>query len=338
MGAGGPITGRGANLLLIDDPVKGRDDAESDILRQRLKDWYTSVARTRLMPGGAIVIISTRWHEDDLSGWLLKEHSHENWEVLNLPAVAEPNDQCGREEGEALWPDSYPLEELNVIRKSVGSRDWNALYQQRPSSVGGGVFKREHWRFFKPSEIEPKALCASLGVHAICQAWDTAFKTGAQNDYSVCCTIGISANRYYVLDVWRDRVEFPDLKRVVQGQSMKWGAHAILIEDTAAGQSLLQELARNTRLPILPVKADRDKVSRANAVTPTHESGLVYLPDNARWLNDFMDELASFPSAPHDDQVDAFVHALTWGLKISPPSYDEPEEEFFGQTRHGWLN
>ena len=338
VGAGGPITGRGANLLLIDDPIKGRDDAESDTMRTRLKDWYTSVARTRLMPGGAIVVIQTRWHEDDLSGWLLKDHQHEGWEVLNLPALCEKPDELGRVEGEPLWPEAYPAEELDTIRKSVGSRDWNALYQQRPAAAEGSVFKKENWRFYKPLELDPKALANSLECHTICQAWDTAFKTGSQNDFSVCVTIGVSANRYYVLDLWRDRVEFTDLKRIVQAQSYKWGPHAILVEDTAAGQSLLQELLRNTRLPLLPVKADRDKVSRSNAVTPSHEAGLIYLPENKPWLFEFLEEMGSFPNAVHDDQVDAFVHALSWALRVSPPTYEEPEEDFNGRSVYGWLS
>jgi predicted phage terminase large subunit-like protein len=284
------------------------------------------------------VVIQTRWHEDDLAGWLIKEHAHEGWEVLNLPALAEPGDPLGRSEGDALWPEAYPVEELAVIRRSVGSRDWSALYQQRPTAAEGGLFKREHWRYFKPKENEPKALVQSLGCFQVIQAWDTAFKTKEANDYSVGVTIGISPNRYYVLDCWRDRLEFPELKRAIQAQAMKWGAHAVLIEDAAAGQSLLQEMQRNTRLPLIPVKADRDKVSRANAVTPSHEAGLVYLPEDAAWLADFLDELASFPSAPHDDQVDALVHGLTWAMKAQAPEIEEPEEEFYGRASGmGWL-
>ena len=340
VGAGGPITGRGADLLLIDDPIKGREDAESETMRQRLKDWYTSVARTRLMPGGAIVVIQTRWHDDDLAGWLLREHQHENWEVLNLPALAEAGDPLGRTEGAALWPEAYPEAELATIRLSVGSRDWSALYQQRPSAAEGSIFRREHWRYYRPTEVEPKALVASLRCFQVVQAWDTAFKTKETNDYTVGVTIGISENRYYILDRWRNRVEFPDLKRTVTAQAAKWGATAVLIEDTAAGQSLIQELTRNTRLPLVPVKADRDKVTRANAVTPTHEAGLIYLPESAEWVSDFVDELASFPSAPHDDQVDALVHGMTWAMRVEPPQFDEtPEEEFFGRPTagHGWL-
>lgn len=325
VGAGGPITGRGADLLLIDDPIKGREDAESETMRQRLKDWYTSVARTRLMPGGSIVVIQTRWHEDDLAGWLLREHQHEGWEVLSLPALAEPGDVLGRDEGDPLWPEAYPTPELERLRLAIGSRDWAALYQQRPSAAEGGMFKREHWQYYRPTETNPAALVASLGIHFVVQAWDTAFKTKETNDYSVCVTIGVAASRYYILDVWRDRCEFPDLKRALVAQQAKWGAHSVIIEDKASGQSLLQELRRNTRVPIIPVKADVDKVLRANAVTAIHESGLVYLPEGEPWVSDFVDELAGFPTAPHDDQVDAFVHALKAAASRSQIDVREPD-------------
>jgi len=331
VGAGGPITGRGADLLLIDDPIKGREDAESGTMRQRLKDWYTSVARTRLMPGGAIVVIQTRWHEDDLAGWLLREHQHEGWEVLNLPAIAEPGDQIGRAEGEALWPAAYPLSELASIRRAVGSRDWAALYQQRPSAAEGGIFRREHWWYFTPTDTNPQALIAALGIHYVVQAWDTAFKASEVNDYSVGVTIGVARSRYYLLDVWRDRVEFPDLKRAVVAQHAKWRAHSVVIEDKASGQSLLQELRRNTRVPIIPVKADGDKVLRANAVTAIQESGLIYLPEGEGWVADFVDELAGFPSAPHDDQVDAFVHGLKAASARSQIEPDEPAKDPFDE-------
>jgi predicted phage terminase large subunit-like protein len=339
VGAGGPITGRGADLLLIDDPIKGREDAESETMRQRLKDWYTGVARTRLMPGGAIVVIQTRWHDDDLAGWLQRDHAHEGWDVLNLPALAEPDDPLGREEGAALWPEAYPVEELAIIRQSVGSRDWSALYQQRPSAAEGSVFKRENWKYYTPTEHEPKSLISALGCFQVVQAWDTAFKKGSLNDYSVGVTIGISVNRYYVLDCWRDRLEFPDLKRAVMAQAAKWGAHAVLVEDAAAGQSLIQELGRNTRIPLIPVKADKDKVSRANAVTPTHEAGLCYLPNGAHWLSDFVDEMAGFPSAPHDDQVDAWVHGMAWAMQANPPEVPVvDDEEYFGRASGmGWM-
>lgn len=325
VGVEGGATGRGAHLLLIDDPVKNREEAESESRRKLVKDWYTSTAYTRLMPGGAVIVIQTRWHEDDLAGWLLREHQHEHWEVLNLPALAEPGDALGRAEGAPLWPESYPLEALERIRRTVGARDWAALYQQRPSAAEGTIFKREHWQTHKPTETTPMALLQALGIHHVVQAWDTAFKTKETNDFSACVTIGVARSRYYILDVWRDRAEFPELKRAMVSQHAKWKAHSVVIEDTAAGQSLIQELRRNTRMPLVAVKADRDKVTRAHAVTPTHEAGLCYLPEDEPWVADFEDELAGFPGAAHDDQVDAFVHAMTYALNHSAPAEDSAD-------------
>jgi predicted phage terminase large subunit-like protein len=344
VGIGGALTGKGAHLLLIDDPVKDRAEAESETSRNKAKDWYRSVARTRLMPDAAIVVIQTRWHEDDLAGWLLKEHQHEDWEVLNLPAIAEPGDTMGRQEGDALWPEHFPLSELSNLKRAVGNRDWASLYQQRPSAAEGGMFKRANWQWYQPQETHPKALVASLGCIRVITAWDTAFKAKQQNDYSVGVTIGITKTRYYVLDVWRDKAEFPDLKRAMVAQFEKWGAHAVVIEDKASGQSLLQELRRETRMPLIALKADTDKVSRANAITAIHESGLVWLPKGEAWAGVLEDECAAFPNAAHDDQVDAFVHAIKYAsreMQMAPAMPEPDDDEFPGlNSRYGgsWMS
>jgi len=344
VGVGGPITGRGADLLLIDDPTKGREDAESPVMRQHLKDWYQSVARTRLMPGGAIVVIQTRWHLDDLSGWLLREHSHEGWDVLCLPAIAETGDPLGRAESEALWPACYPAEELARIRLAVGSRDWASLYQQRPTALEGSIFKLQYWQYLKLWSDDVGTLIDSLKIFKVIQAWDTAFKTNQQNDYSACVTIGVAKNRYYVLNVFRGRLEFPDLKRMIQMHHGRWHAHTVLNEDAATGQSLYQELNRETRIPLVAVKADRDKVSRANSITASHEAGLIYLPDNQPWVSDFIDEISGFPNGAHDDQVDAFVYAMLHAITCEAPNESSNllEQEFPGMfmggfQQHGWM-
>src|SRR6266566_2467317 len=198
VGRGGPITGRGAHLLLIDDPIKDRDEANSETIRKSLHEWFASVAYTRLMPGGAIIIIQTRWHEDDLAGWLLRDHVSENWDVLSLPAIAE-KDESFRGEGESLWPERFPLDSLNRIRETVGGAVWASLYQQRPAAAEGSIFKRNWWQFFAPSLAIP--------FSRVVQSWDTAFKKGAENDFSVCTTWGVGENGYYLLHLWRDRVE-----------------------------------------------------------------------------------------------------------------------------------
>ena len=301
VGRGGPITGRGADLLLIDDPLKDREEANSETVRKSLHEWYTFVAYTRLTRGGAIIVIQTRWHEDDLAGRLLREHANDGWHVLSLPAIAE-RDEGFRNEGDALWPGIFPLEELNRIREAVGGAAWASLYQQRPAAAEGAIFKRTWWR----SYLQPPKFSQIL------QSWDTAFKKGADNCFSACTTWGLAESGYYLLSVWRGRVEFPELRRVLIAQAEEWKPNAILIEDRASGQSLLQELKSATTLPVLAVKADSDKLSRAQAVTAIVEAGKVYLPEEAPWLTDYIDELASFPTGLYDDQVDSTAQALNY--------------------------
>ncbi len=304
VGAGGPITGRGADLLLIDDPIKGREDANSETYRRQLHEWYESVAYTRLQPEGAVVIISTRWHMDDLAGWLLREHPEENWTVLNLPAIAE-QDEGWRNEGEALWEKKFPLKRLAQIREQVGGATWAALYQQRPAAAEGAIFRREWWKTFTAATMPGR-------FEQIVVSLDTAFKIGAANDYSVGLVLGVAQNGYFILDVWRDRVEFPKLLQAIEMLALRHRPDVFLIEDAASGQSLIQQLKTSSRLPINAVRADRDKVSRANAITPLVEAGRVFLPTDAEWLSDFLEEISSFPAAPHDDQVDAFTQALNY--------------------------
>src|SRR5579863_55111 len=298
-GRGGPITGRGAHLLLVDDPLKDADEARSETIRGGLHEWYGSVAYPRLQPGASIIVVQTRWHMDDLAGWLLREHVEEGWDVVSLPAIAECDGDF-RHEGEALWPEAYPLTVLEQIRQAVGSAAWASLYQQRPAAAEGAVFKRA-W-FEQRYTVPPK-------FSRIVQSWDCAFKTGRENDFSVCSTWGAAENGFYLLHGWRARVEFPELKRRLVELVREWNPTAILVEDAASGQSLVQEL-RSTALPILPIKPDGDKVSRASAVTPLIESGRVYLPESANWLTDFLDELAAFPVGVHDDCVDSMTLAL----------------------------
>jgi predicted phage terminase large subunit-like protein len=322
VGRGGPITGRGADLLLIDDPLKDAEEARSEVVRKTLHEWFSSVAYTRLQPDGAIVLVQTRWHEDDLAGRLLTQGEH--WEVINMPAIAE-EDNSFRKAGEALWPERFPLPVLEAIRLQIGGSAWASLYQQRPSAAQGAIFRRDWWRTYRelPAVFKRKV-----------QSWDTAFKTGAENDYSVCTTWGVTDNGYYLLARWRERVEFPELKRVVALQADEWLPNAILVEDKASGQSLIQELKLATRFPILAIKVDSDKVTRAEAVTPLIEAGRVYLPESAPWLADFIDETAAFPNAAHDDQVDSTTQALNYFRQQGIPavvSFWKKQQETAGQ-------
>jgi predicted phage terminase large subunit-like protein len=305
VGRGGPVTGRGAHLLIIDDPLKDYEEASSETIRRSLHEWYRSVAYTRLMPGGRIVLIQTRWHDDDLAGRLLREKLGERWELLSMPAIAE-SDDAFRKEGEPLWPERFPLSQLEQIRAAIGSRAWASLYQQRPSAATGAVFKRVWWQFYRPPLHGP--------FNRIVQSWDTAFKKGTENDFSVCTTWAVTDNGYYLLHLWRGRAEFPELKRVMISLSEQWKPMAILVEDRASGQSLIQELKTSTALPIIPVKVDTDKQTRAQAVTPLMEAGKIFLPEpeSAPWVSDFVEEMACFPNGVYDDVVDSTTQALNY--------------------------
>ncbi len=205
-----------------------------------MHDWYTSVARTRLQPGGAIVLVSTRWHQDDLAGRLLAQQGREDWRLLNQAAIAEV-DESFRRAGEALWPGKYSLEDLEQTRIEVGSESFDCLYQQHPPAAEGAVFNRAWWQFYRELPA----------CKRVVQSWDTAFKTGSENDYSVCTTWGVLGNGYYLLSLWRGRVDFPELKRLVYSLAVEWNPSAILVEDTGSGQSLIQELKYQSALPIM---------------------------------------------------------------------------------------
>jgi len=303
VGAGGPITGRGGDLLLIDDPIKSREDANSATFRRNLQSWYENVLYTRLEPRGAIVLIETRWHEDDPAGWLLREHASEGWIVISLPAIAEPHDALGRAEGDALWPEKFPLPTLERIREAIGGSAWASLYQQRPAPEAGAIFQRDSFRTIPAGESSYSRIVFSM---------DTAFKAGAANDYSVIEVWAEAKTGYHLLHVVRERLEFPALQSRAVALAAFWKPHCVLIEDAASGQSLIQSLKAETRLPILPVRPQGDKVSRANGVSPLIESGRVFLPESAAWRDEFLDEATAFPAAAHDDQVDAMTQALAW--------------------------
>lgn len=291
-GIGGTITGRGADLLLIDDPHKGEEEARSPLQRGRVQSWFRSDAYTRLMPGGAIVIVQTRWHEADLAGYVQDELAHEGWEVLNLPAI--------NEAGEALWPERFPLGALELIKASVGSRAWEALYQGRPSPEDGGVFKRQWWRFWRE---RPE-------VDEVLTSWDCAFKSTASSDFVVGQVWGKRGAERYLLDQVRGRWGFTDTVQAIRALAAKWPqARVHLVEDKANGPAVIDTLRREVS-GLVPVEPQGGKEARAHAISPQVEAGQVYLPELAPWLADFLEEVAAFPAGGHDDQVDAMTQAL----------------------------
>jgi predicted phage terminase large subunit-like protein len=343
VGRDGPMTGRGADLLILDDLLKGWSEAQSEIIRSGVHNWYLSDACTRLAAGARVVLIGTRWHQDDLAGRLLSSSSGERWDVVRLPAIAEENDSF-RRRGEALWPERYPLSVLEKIR-AESERVFVSLYQQRPSAAEGAIFKRDWWQFYRQPVVGP--------FIRITQSWDTAFKTGEENDYSVCTTWGLTENGIFLLHLCRVKAEFPELKKIMKSLAEQWNPHVVLIENCGSGQSIIQELSSSTRLPIKPVKPDGDKQCRAQAVTPAIHGGRVFLPENASWLPDFLDEMSSFPNGLHDDIVDSLSQALNYlrqpesvlmtdatmrlVLGIRDPEEVEDKEELWEKANQGWV-
>lgn len=291
VGAGGPITGRGAHVLLIDDPIKGREDAESDTSRRKLKEWYQSVARTRLMPNGAIVVIQTRWHEDDLSGWLLSAHSHENWEVISLPAISE--------EGNPLWPDMYDLPALESIRDSIGSRDWNALYQQNPIPDSGDFFKREWFQFY---DTPP------TGMY-IYGASDFAVTEG-KGDFTEHGIFGVDdKSNIYILDWWSGQTnsaEWIDAMLDLQNQwsTMRWFGEAGVIRRAIEPQLAKRMEERNVYLNVEWMASMSDKSTRARGFQGRAANRKVFLPRKTGWAADLLSQIVRFPAGLHDDKVD----------------------------------
>lgn len=242
---------------------------------------------------------------DDLVGKIRRQDQSGSWNVLSLPAIAE-RDESFRREGEALWPERFPLLELEKTRDDIGAGAFMSLYQGRPAASEGVIFRREWWRRFREQPSCTRVI----------QSWDTSFKCGCENDYSVCTTWGVNAAGYFLLWVWRGKVEFPELKRRVRWLAEQWKPNVILIEDRASGQSLVQELKYASNLPIVPIKVDADKITRAHAITPLIEAGRVFLPEDAPFVGGYIDEHAMFPNGINDDQVDSTTQALNYCRRL----------------------
>jgi predicted phage terminase large subunit-like protein len=319
-GVGGAITGFGADLALIDDPLKNAEEANSETIRTKQSEWYQSVLATRLHPGAAVVIVQTRWHEADLSGWLLQEEAEgaarEGWHVVHLPAVADGVPTAlpasctaapdWRAPGEPLAPAMYGAAELEQRRRVVGPYVWSALYQGRPQALEGGLFRREWWGTY-----EPAAVAGWTWDHVV-QSWDMAFKDADSSDYVAGVTVGIKDGVAYVLDVVRGRFDFPATVRAVQYAAARWPqASPRYVEDKANGSAVLATL-RGAVPGLVAVEPHGGKLARAHAVAPVVAEGKVRVPrrEAAPWVDALLGELTSFPQGAHDDQVDALTQAL----------------------------
>lgn len=326
------ITGMGMKYGICDDPFKDRAEANSPTIRQAVWEWYTSTFRTRLAPGGGILLTQTRWHQDDLAGRLLaladSDPKAEQWTVITLPAIAEepiaPYDP--RQPGEALWPTRFSREELDTIKVTVGTYEFNALYQQRPSPSEGGIFKRHWWRYWQPtgSKLPPVQVRTDDGIaeiHAIdlptrfdsqLQSWDCAFKATSDSDFVAGQVWGKSGANRFMQDYLKERLDIVGTMAAIQNMTAKWpNAGAKLIEDKANGPAVIQ-MMHNKVSGLIAVDPQGGKVSRAYAVQPDVEAGNVYLPHPAlcSWTNQFIESCAAFPNAAHDDDVDAATQAL----------------------------
>jgi len=301
-GVGGAITGRGADLLIIDDP-HSEQDALSETAMENAYEWYTSGPRQRLQPGGAIVLVMTRWSTVDLTGQLMKaqvEPKADQWEVVEFPAVMES--------GAPTWPEYWKLDELESVKASLAISKWNAQWMQKPTSEEGAILKREWWKPWTEKEIPD--------LHYIIQSYDTAFSKKETADYSAITTWGVFAPEdqrasLILLDARRGRYDFPELKDVALKEYNYWEPEMVLIEAKSSGMPLTDEL-RRAGIPVTNYTPTRgnDKRSRVNSVAPIFESGCVYYPEGRTFAEEVIEECAAFPYGEHDDYVDTVTQAL----------------------------
>jgi predicted phage terminase large subunit-like protein len=314
---GGVLTGRGADFLIIDDPLKP-DEAISELARRRVNDWYdhTLVSRLNDKRCGRIVLIMQRLHQNDLVGYLLEK---EEFRLVRFPAIAEEDETFtlptpfndlrtySRKKGEALHPERENLALLEKIKNSLGSYNFAGQYQQSPAPQGGGMIKEKWFKIYTPESCQNR-------YDYILQSWDTANKVTELSDYSVCTTWGKSGNDLYLLHVYRKKMDYPTLKRAVAEQARLWGASVIVIEDKASGTQLIQEFCCEGSFNVKKYQPgpNHDKVMRAYTCCNVLENGFVHLPEKADWLAEYVSEMTVFPNGRYDDQVDSTSQALDW--------------------------
>ncbi len=336
VGVGGALAGRGADLFVIDDPHSEQDiRANSRATFDTAWTWFQTGPLQRLMPGGAILVIMTRWSLVDLTGKLINYQINnpdaEPWEIVELPAILNQDTP----EEKSLWPEQWPLKELKSKRESMDARYWNAQYMQQPTSESAAFIKRSQWRVWDRDEPPP--------CEFVIQSWDTAHEAKTTSDYSACTTWGVwyneeegNAAQIILLDAFKDRLEFPELKAKALDYYREWKPDSFLVEKKAAGAPLVQEL-RRMGIPVDEFTPSRgnDKIARVNAISDMFSSGMVWAPDR-RWAKDVIEEVAAFPMGEHDDYVDTVSQALLRfrnGGFITLPSDEEDEPRFFKSGR-----
>ncbi|HZH27419.1 MAG TPA: phage terminase large subunit [Azospirillaceae bacterium] len=307
---GGTLTGRGGNFIILDDPMKAAD-ALSEANRKSTNAWYDNTLYSRLdnKAEDVIVLVMQRLHMDDIVAHVLEQ---EDWVHLNLPAIAPSLQEIEigwgehhvRQAGELLHPEREPLAVLERMKRSLGAANFAAQYLQQPVPAEGAMIKAEWLRHYGPRDLPEGG--------EVYQSWDTASKAGELNDYSVCTTWKVSANGFHLVDVLRERLEFPALRRKAVELAERHAPQGILIEDKGSGTQLIQELRATSRFSIIPVTPEGDKVTRMHAQTLPFEAGRVWLPKDRPWLDDLTAELLAFPAGRHDDQVDSVSQFLAW--------------------------
>ena len=311
---GGVLTGRGADIIVLDDPQKA-DEALSETSRKAVNTWYDNTLLSRLnnKAEGAIVIVMQRLHQDDLVGHVLEQ---EDWEVLTLPAIAVTDERhliegplgkryFVRKPGDILHPERESESSLRTTRAAIGEFSFSTQYQQNPIPLGGAMIRAEWLRYFEPGNEPAK-------FTSIIQRWDTANKSGELNDYSVCTVWGFLKEHFYLLEVVRKRLNYPELRREAVRLTKKYNPNIILIEDKASGMQLIQDLKADGLRTVKPYEPqpNTDKTMRLHAQTAIFENGFVHLPKSAPWLGEYISEIMSFPGARYDDQVDSTAQAL----------------------------
>jgi predicted phage terminase large subunit-like protein len=334
-GVGGALAGRGADLFVIDDPHSEQDvKANSRLAFDTAWSWFQTGPLQRLMPGGAIIIVMTRWGKLDLTGRLIdyqaKNPDAEPWEIVELPAILNE----GTENEKSLWPEQWPLATLKATKASIDPQYWNAQYMQQPTSNSAAIISRTSWRVWEGDE-PPRC-------DYIIQSWDTAFEAKTTADYSACTTWGVFYNeeerdqaQVILLDAFKDRMAFPELKAIALKHYKEWSPDAFIVEKKAAGAPLIQEL-RAVGIPVEEFSPSRgnDKIVRLNAVADLFASGVVWAPDT-RWAREVIEEVASFPNGENDDYVDTTSQALLRFRRggFIPLDSDEQEDRTFMRRR-----
>lgn len=332
VGVGGALAGRGADLFVIDDPHSEQDiKANSRATFDNAWSWFQTGPLQRLMPEGRIIVVMTRWSLVDLTGKLInfqiKNPESDPWEIVELPAIL-PS-------GKSLWPEQWPVEQLEQKRTAMDPRYWNAQYMQQPTSEGAALIKRADWRIWEGEDPPP--------CEFVIQSWDTAHETKNSADYTACTTWGVWYNEdegmrpsVMLLDAFKERMEFPELKEAALRQYHEWKPDSFLVEKKAAGAPLIQEL-RRMGIPVDEFSPSRgnDKIARLNAVSDLFASGSVWAPDR-RWARDVIEEVVAFPVGEHDDYVDTMTQALLRfrnGGFITLPSDEVDEPRYFKSGR-----